>query len=142
MEQEISEGISLVQENKTDEDIFVNIAWTTDTITIIASCIFFYGLYKSRNQRDSLYMIRILTVADFIYPASNIIGVSIISGDTATEITTCITSTVYQFTIFWSASIAIFLHSVYSTSFSFEPSRFLRVNFFACLLMSLLFPFL
>ena len=121
----------------TSGELFFEIsAWANDIIVILISTLFCISYYKVKRKNYSLYMIFILNISNLILPFANILAMSLKWGNGEGNVMIAITVGTYQFGLFWSTTLSIFIYLALKYQRPFNPMQFIVIAFVICALLS------
>ena len=112
---------------------------TTDTITILASILFFKGFIQIKNKDHPLYMLLVLTIVDIAYALLSISAIAFGFSEDTVYIYAAMELAIYHFSLFWSAAIAFYIFKALGGN-SFSPNRIIYVSTTICVILTALFP--
>ena len=123
------------------EAIFGAMAWTMNGITLAIGSLFLWSSSRTLIKSKALYLTMILNLIDLIFPLINVLTIIFFDHDsTFTFIITGIIYFFYQFSIYWTAALAIFSYLILGWKKSLNLRVFATRSLTYCSLLSLVFP--
>jgi len=109
-------------------------------ILIFIFVVFLFTFLRIKEKNYGLLMMIILNVCYLIYPLLQTITPYVIYSEFLARFMLSLSSAIYIFALFWSASFAIFTYSVLRSTKIFNFKRFMKLAFLVSFLFSLLHP--
>lgn len=121
------------------ESYFVISSWVIDSLIALSSIIFFYRFCKTKDKNPGLYLIFVLCCSNLILPFIGMISMATPNNIDLTKTLIYVTTAVYQFGLYWSTGIAIFVYKIIK-GLKFDLFTFIVRTFISCFSLCLVFP--
>ena len=122
-----------------DSSLYFEISdWVSDGMVLLGSIAFFYTFARIKQKNYSLYIILALNISNFILALVNPFVRFIVKNYADAVIVTCTTSALYQFGLYCSTALSIFIYKAIQSRVDFNPLKFLGISLTICGLISCL----